>query len=111
MDESPWPPEACEETMESLRFRTKTGHCHLASPRRRERIFPRQVFGLRRIIPTHRTSQSRWLQCHLGLFVPAYRCGAVPEFSRIPFSFSLRRNRGVTTISWVRHQRKYITCG
>jgi hypothetical protein len=28
-------------------------------------------------------------------FVPAYRCGAVPDFHRIPFSFSLRRNLGM----------------
>ena len=25
-------------------------------------------------------------QCHVGAFVPVYRCGAVPEVRRIPFS-------------------------
>jgi hypothetical protein len=31
-------------------------------------------------------------------FVPAYRCGAVPDFHRIPFSSSSRRNLGIGTL-------------
>jgi hypothetical protein len=50
-------------------------------------MFPWQVFGLYRLIPTCQTSQA-YTQCHLA-FVPAYRCGAVPEFHRIPFSPSV----------------------
>ena len=38
----------------------ENSRCHLASPRRRERIFPRQVFGLCRFNPTRRTSQSSY---------------------------------------------------
>ena len=34
---------------------------------------------------------SSWLnQCFVGAFVPAHRCGAVPEFYRIPFSVCSR---------------------
>jgi hypothetical protein len=50
-------------------------------------MFPWQVFGLCRLIPTRQTSQAQ-AQCHLA-FVPAYRCGAVPDFHRIPFSLSI----------------------
>jgi hypothetical protein len=35
----------CEKTADVRPF-GGTKHCHLASPRRRQRMFPRQVFGL-----------------------------------------------------------------
>ena len=72
----------------------KASRCHLASPRRRERIFPWQVFGLCRFIPTRRTSQNPQVPVSSWAFVSAYRCGAVPDFHRVPFSFSRWRNRG-----------------
>jgi hypothetical protein len=56
-------------------------------------MFPWQVFGLCRFNPTRRTSQRLAAPVSSWAFVPAYRCGAVPDFHRIPFSFSSRRNR------------------
>lgn len=55
-------------------------------------MFPRQVFGL---------TGSNLLaglpkplaQCRLA-FVPAYRCGAVPDFHRIPSSLPMTRDQG-----------------
>jgi hypothetical protein len=93
-----------------LREERRTTRCHLASPRRRERMFHGRssdsagstlLTGLPR---AHRSSV-------IVAFVPAYRCGAVPDFHRIPFSFSSRRNLGMTTISWAATQRKPNPCG
>ena len=44
--------------------------------------------------PTRRTSQALG-PVSISAFVPAYRCGAVPDFHRIPFSSSFQRNRGI----------------
>jgi hypothetical protein len=72
----------------------RTSHCFFASPRRRQQNYhPGQVFGLCRLNPTCRTSQIASRSVAIGCdpvsssaFVPAYRCGAVPESHRIPFS-------------------------
>lgn len=77
---------------ESLRI--GSSHCYLASPRRRQQIFPGQVFGLRRFQPTCRTSQAGCGPVSSSAFVPAYRCGAVPESHRIPFSPSAVTPKG-----------------
>jgi hypothetical protein len=62
-------------------------------------MFPRQVFGL-----TGSTLLAGLPRCFTPVsssaFVPAYRCGAVPEFHRIPFSLStMERPRMGPTIS------------
>jgi len=56
-------------------------------------MFPWQVFGLCRFNPTRRTSQSLSTPVSSWAFVPAYRCGAIPEFHRIPYYHS---RKGVT---------------
>ncbi len=59
----------------------------------------RQVFGLAGADNTvHLTAiasrlASKANQCLMMAFVPAYRCGAVPEFHRIPFSLQTAENR------------------
>ncbi len=77
----------CEETgvrVELEREPAQRNHCHLASPRRRQRMFQ------------GRSSDSAGSTLLTGLprssdpvsssaFVPAYRCGAVPDSHRIPF--------------------------
>ena len=78
--------------------RTKN-HCHLASPRRRQRMFPWQVFGLSGSsllagLPNLRDPVS------CLAFVPDYRCGAVPDSHRIPFCThsSWLRDRGIDSL-------------
>jgi hypothetical protein len=69
------------------------------SPRRRVQIpcpirhGSRQVFGLAGylVAPASQSGLSPWLDDYrtsasVGAFVPAYRCGAVPDLRRIPFS-------------------------
>jgi hypothetical protein len=74
------------------------GEDHTLSPRLPSEAranVPWQVFGLYRFNPTRRTSQSVAAPVSSWAFVPAHRCGAVPDFHRIPFSSSARRNRGM----------------
>ncbi len=52
-------------------------------------MFPWQVFGLTGSDLLAMTSQARCGSVSLLAFVPAYRCGAVPESHRIPFSSSV----------------------
>ena len=48
-------------------------------------MFPWQVFGLRRFIPTCRTSQSVSLQCHLGLSYLLTAAGQFRTLTGFPF--------------------------
>jgi len=93
--------------MEEVLVKGQGNHCHLASPRRRERIFPWQVFGLCRLWSSRRTSQTRARPVSSKAFVPAYRCGAVPDSHRIPYSLSVERPRNSSTICWVVRRSKH----
>jgi hypothetical protein len=53
--------------------------------RRWSSIADRQVFGLAGDILLAHASQSEEDQCNHWAFVPAYRCGAVPESHRVPY--------------------------
>jgi len=46
----------------------------------------RQVFGLAGYLVAPASQFMAEPVLTIGAFVPAYRCGAVPEFHRIPFS-------------------------
>src|SRR5580704_7678063 len=84
MDESPWPLSVAKKQRNPRRD-AQPDRCHLASPRRRERKFPWQVFGLCRLIPTCRTSRSWSLQCHLGRSYLLTAAGQLRNFAGFPF--------------------------
>jgi hypothetical protein len=75
-------------------------------------MFPWQVFGLRRLIPNGRTSRCLTAPVSSWAFVPAYRCGAVPDSHRIPFFVLLAEKPwSGTTIYCDLVKCKSIPCG
>jgi len=48
-------------------------------------MYPWQVFGLRRLNPTRRTSRNRRLQCHLGLSYLLTAAGQLRILTGFPF--------------------------
>jgi hypothetical protein len=56
-------------------------------------MFPRQVFGLAG--SAYSSDFPGKSPSVVSTFAPAYRCGAAPDFHRIPFSLSIRRDRGM----------------
>jgi hypothetical protein len=75
-------------------------------------MFPWQVFGLRRFIPTRRTSRCLTAPVSSWAFVPAYRCGAAPDSHRIPFFVLLAEKPwSATTIYCDVGKCKSIPCG
>jgi hypothetical protein len=66
-------------------------------------MFPWQVFGLCRIGPSCPDFPEFLAPVSSWAFVPAYRCGTVPDSHRIPYSLSVRRDRGI--------ERLYLVAG
>ena len=65
-----------------------------------------QVFGLANLaaggrMPTVRRFPGRLAQCILAEVVFAYRCGAVPEFHRVPFLRSGLKEGRTPTLAFV----------
>jgi hypothetical protein len=75
-------------------------------------MFPGQVFGLCRLNPTNRTSQI-FDPVSSSAFVPAYRCGAVPDSHRIPFCTlsAWPRDRGIDSLYMGLRERHTRYCG